>query len=228
MATAKYKSIKFGPGSYANKNGESEWFIEQRAPYSGIPGTVIWSVSTTYFTGDAVTYKGISYNAISGNIGQQPDITPFVWSQVDGKDGDVWIQVPVAGFPLGGSDVEMYMKANNAWQGIKGTPTYVSLLENPLPNAPVVAFEIPAGAFRYAKIEYTVSRNNNIARQRKGTFEILNDGSNLNYSNEFVELGNDVNTYFTLNCSAGKVRVLYTNDTEGTTVDIKYTVKGWA
>ena len=179
MAIAKYKSIKFGPGSYTNKNGESEWFIEQRAPV---------------------------------------DIT-------DGKDGDVWVQVPVAGFPAGGADVEMYIKSSNAWQGIKGTPVIVSLTDGQVASA--VALEIPAAAFRYAKVEYTVKRS--VGRKRKGTLEILNDGSSPNptYSHEYIELGSNVNVPFTVDYSGGKVRVLYTSTLEGIAIECKYTIKGW-
>jgi hypothetical protein len=236
MAHPKFRKIKFGPtvvnGSPLadDKNGESEWFIEQRAPYDGIPATVVWGVSTPYNVNDAVLYNGISYNALVNNIGITPGTDPLTWKQVDGKDGDVWIQVPFSGFPAGGTDVEMYMKANGSWQGLKGTPISVIIPENPLPNAPIVAFEIPAAAFRYAKIEYTVKRGNGDSRKRKGTFEILNDGSSPNpqYSHEFIEIGTDVNVFFTVDYSSGNVRILYTTIFDGTTIDVQYNVKGWA
>lgn len=229
MATPKYKNIKFGPGAFNEKNAESEWFIEQRAPYSGVPGTVAWDIITTYSSGDAILYQGISYNSLqAANTGNQPDISPLWWSPVDGKDGDVWMEIPAAAYPIGGGDVELYLKANNTWQGVKGTPVTVALVDGQL--TPAVAFEFPASTFRYAKVEYTIKRGSGHGRKRKGMFEILNDGTSPNpvYSHEYNEIGNDVNVPFIIDYSGGKVRVLYTSVLEGVVIECKYVVKGWA
>jgi len=228
MATTKYKGLKLGPGAINNKTDESEFFVSNRLPYNGTPGIAQYSSVATYGLGDAVLYQGVSYNSLqAGNTSNQPDTSPLWWSEVDGKDGDIWIKTPSAGFPTGGSDVEMYIKASNVWQGTKGTPFVVSLVDGQL--TPATALEYPSSAFRYAQIDYTVKRGTGDGRKRSGTLTVLHDGSSPTpvYSHEFNEIGIDINCPFTVSYSGGNVKILYTSVNEGVALELKYVIKGW-
>lgn len=228
MAVVKYSGIKLGPGALNSNNGTSEFFVAQRAPFNGIPGTVNWSSGTTYSINQAIVYDGVSYNSLqNGNLGNQPDISPLFWSPVDGYDGCVWIQVPVAGFPAGGSDVDILLKVSNIWVTISGNPVQIPLVDGQISTAD--ALTIPAGPFAYATIDYTVRRGGGHGRKREGTFKILNDGiSSVQYSHTFDEIGLDVNVPFTVSISGGLVHLEYTSANEGVPIEFSYTIKGWA
>jgi hypothetical protein len=227
MAIAKYSGLKLGPGQMNQRNFESEFFSETRAPNNGVPGTIDWVISNTYVIGNAVTYNGLSYNSlILGNIGNTPDVSPSSWSLVDGKDGDVWVQVPAAGFPVGGGDSEIWIKVNTIWRPLAWTnPTTVALTDGQLTSD--IALEYPVSVFPYCVMEYTIKRTTGLSRKRTGKMVILNDGSVVRFSHEFQELGFDVNVPFDLDIFAGKVRILYTSAAEGLSITMRYVIRGW-
>lgn len=228
MALPKYRGIKLGPGSFSDLTGECELFVEARSPNNGTPGTVEWDVGSTYNIGDAVVYEGLSYNSLVGsNLGNQPDTSPSEWKPVDGKDGDIFIQVPSAGFPAGGGDVDIFLKVDTVWRALAETsPPTVALVDGQLSEA--TAVELPAGIFPFAEISYTVKRGSGHSRKRKGVFTILNDGSTVEYSHEFDEIGADVNVPFSVDIAGGLIRLRYTSVLEGSAIELKYSVKGWA
>lgn len=227
MAIAKYSGLKLGPGQMNQKSFESEFFSEARAPQNGTPGTTAWVNVTVYTIGDPIIYNGLSYNSlILGNVGNQPDISPLAWYLVDGKDGDIWVQVPAAGFPSGGGDSEIWIKVATLWRPLAWTnPTTVSLVDGQLTDD--VALEFPAGVLPYCVLEYTVKRGAGLSRKRTGKMVILNDGSIANQTHEFQEIGFDVQVPFTVDLFAGKVRILYTSVAEGNAIELRYAIRGW-
>jgi len=227
MATPKFRNIKLGPGSSNENDFECKIFVESFSPRDGTPASVQWDISTSYSTGNAVLYEGQSYNSlVSSNTGNQPDVSPTEWTPVDGKDGDIWVQVPVGGFPAGGSDSELFLKVNKTWRAITGSnPLIVTLNDNQV--ASETAFEYPASIFPYAAVEYTIKRGAGNSRRRKGLLIILNDGSTVSYTHEFSEIGFDVQVPLTVDLSAGKVRVRYTSANEGTAIQMRYILRGW-
>jgi len=226
MAVTKQTSIKLGSGSLATKNGESQVFCEQRVPVNGIPTNTPWSSGSTYALAAPVRYGEFYYNSLqAGNLGQQPDITPLWWIKIDGKDGDMWIQTPVAGYPAGGSDVAFYLKMSDSWVNLAYTPLKVALTDGQLTSAS--AFEIPAAAFRYMVVDYTVRRGSSHGRKREGQLIILNNGSSTGHTHEFSEIGSDVFVPFTVDLSGSNVRLRYTSALEGVAIELAYLVKGW-
>jgi hypothetical protein len=229
MALPKYSGIKLGPGALNNQSYESQVYVEVGSPKNGTPGTVDWAIGNTYIVDAAVLYNGVSYNSLtSGNVGNQPDISPTFWSKVDGKDGDIWIQVPSAGFPSGGGDVELWLKANTVWRSVAETsPVTVSLVDGQLTDAS--ALEYPKSALPYALINYTVRRGSSHDRKRAGTLLILNDTSGVvTHTHTFDEIGSDVNVPFTVDLLGSKIRVRYTSAAESFPIEMRYSIKGWA
>jgi hypothetical protein len=228
MALPKYSGIKLGPGAMNNQSFESQIYVEVGSPKNGTPGTTDWDAGTSYLVGAAVLYNGTSYNALTANIGQQPDISPSDWVEVDGKDGDIWIQVPSAGFPSGGGDVEIWLKVNTVWVAVAETsPITVALNDNQV--ALDSALEYPKSALPFALVTYTVRRGVGHARKRAGRLLILNDTSGtVVHSHEFDEIGSDVNVPFTVDELGSKIRVRYTSANEGLAIEMRYSIKGWA
>lgn len=227
MANTKLSGLKLGPGATTNKNGEAEFFCEQRTPYNGTPGTANWSSGTSYSLGQAIVYGGVSYNSLqNSNLGNQPDTSPLFWSQVDGKDGDIWFQTPAAGFPAGGTDCDVFQKSGNIWASLRGKEIQIALVDGQLVTADAIS--IPAGIFNYANVEYTVRRGGGHGRKRQGSMKILNDGSSVQYSHDFNEIGSDVNVPFTVSVSGGFVHFEYTSANEGVPIMFGYVLKGWS
>lgn len=226
MAVTKQSSIKLGQGSLTTKNGESQIFCEQRAPVNGVPSESAWSVGTTYSLADPVRYGEFYYNSLqAGNLGNQPDISPLWWIQIDGKDGDMWIQVPAAGYPTGGSDVSFYQKKSNSWLNLAFSPLKISLVDGQLTSE--TAFQVLGSAFRYLEIDYTIRRGSGHGRKRAGKIVVLNDGSNVTHDHSFTEIGSDVNVPFDVDISGGNVRLRYTSVLEGSAIELAYYLKGW-
>lgn len=226
MAVTKQSSIKLGQGALTTKNGESQIFCEQRAPIDGIPSESAWSVGTSYSLGAAVRYGEYYYNSLqAGNLGNQPDTSPLWWIQIDGKDGDMWIQTPVAGYPAGGSDVSFFQKKNNAWTSLAYNPLKISLVDGQI--APATAFQVVGSAFRFLQIDYTVRRGSGHGRKRAGKITVLNDGSNVIHDHSYNEIGSDVNVPFDVDISGGYVRLRYTSALEGSAIELAYYLKGW-
>jgi len=69
---------------------------------AGTNGTSItwlgpWSKTNTYAVNDVVSYNGSSYISLSGNTGQEPDISPGSWNLVAsvGAQGSAGVQGPI-------------------------------------------------------------------------------------------------------------------------------------
>lgn len=227
MALPKYSGLKLGSGAFNEKSLESQVYIEPAEPKNGAVGVVLWNIGTSYNTGDPVIYDNIGYNSLTSlNVGNQPDTSPSDWAEVDGKDGDIWIQVPAAGYPAGGGDTEIYIKNNTLWRPLSGAnPAKVFLNDGQILED--TAIEIPAGVFPYCELIYTVKRGAGDNIKRAGKFIILNDGGLVTYSHEFNEIGVDVQVPFLVDLSTGKVRLRYTSALQGNTIELRYNIKGW-
>ena len=227
MATPKYRDIKLGPGNFNNQDLESHIYVEAFTPRDGTPGTVNWGATTTYALNEPVLFEGQSYNSlINSNIGNQPDISPAEWGPVDGKDGDVWIQVPAAGFPTGGDDSEIYLKVNKIWRPLSfSNPITKNLVDGQLTTE--VAAEYPATLFPYAVLEYTVRRGSGHNRKRSGLMIILSDSATVSYTHETNDIGADVNCPFSVSVSAGVVSLNYTSTLEAIPIELRYILRGW-
>ena len=227
MAIVKINGLKLGTGDINEKDFESEVFSIDRAPLDGTPATLEWSNGTTYNIGEAALFDEISYNSTTNsNTDNQPDLSPLDWVQVDGKDGDIWIQTPSAGFPAGGGDTEIYLKNLTVWRPLSGAnPKTLALVDGQLTEE--TAFEFPAGFLPYAAIEYTVRRGSGHGRKRKGLFQILNANADPEFTHEFLEIGSDINVHFTINYSGGKIRLRYTSVAESSPIELRFSLKGW-
>jgi len=227
MAIAKVSGLKIGPDNINSKNLECEVFSFDRKPKDGTPATLEWASGTTYNTGDAVLFEEISYNSLTNsNNGNQPDTSPLNWVVVDGKDGDLWIQVPAGGFPAGGGDTEIYIKNFTVWRPLSGSnPKTISLVDGQTTEA--TAFEFPSGFLPYATIEYTVRRGSGHGRKRKGVFNILNANADPEFTHELLEIGSDINVPFSVDYSGGKIRLRYTSVLESSAIELRFLLKGW-
>ena len=227
MARPKYRDIKLGPGNISDQDFECYIYVEPSAPKDGTPGTLVWGATTTYNLNEAVTYNGQSYNSlVNSNLGNQPDTSPSEWKEVDGKDGDIWVQVPAGGFPAGGGDCEIWLKVDKIWRPLSfSNPVTEALTDGQLTDA--VAAQYPASLFPYAVFEYTVRRGSGQNRKRSGLMIILSDGATVNHTHEFSELGSDVNCPFDVSVSAGVVNVTYTSTLEAIPIELRYILRGW-
>jgi hypothetical protein len=229
MALPKYSGIKLGPGAINNQSYESQIYVEVGSPKNGEAATVAYDSGTTYSVDAPVLYNGVSYNSLqAGNLNNQPDISPLFWVEVDGKDGDIWIQVPSAGFPSGGGDTEIWLKTNKVWVAVAETsPVTVSLVDGQLTDTS--ALEYPKTTLPFALITYTVRRGSSHDRKRAGTLLILNDTSGVvTHTHTFDEIGSDVNVPFTVDLLGSRIRVRYTSAAEGFPIEMRYSIKGWA
>ena len=227
MAIPKYRGLKLGPGALNEIDGESRFYVEPAYPENGTAATLLWDNGTPYNIGDAVVFEGEFYNSITGsNSGNQPDTSPLDWKYVDGKDGDIWLQTPVGGQPGGGPDAEIYVKVNSIWRPLsQSNPLTIPLIDGQL--TPEIAVEYPADVFRYAVIDYTLKRGVGNSRKRKGTLIVLNDGSVIDHTHEYHEIGFEVQVDFTLDVSAGIAELKYTSASEGNPIELRYIIRGW-
>lgn len=160
-------------------------------------------------TGESQIYAGIT-DPVDGPAAPYPV----------GKDGDIYLKVA-------GSSSTVFVKAGDVWRSVLPQPTTVALTDGQL--VPAVAFQYPAGTYTYAEVSYTVRRGSGQGRKRSGVITILNDTvSNVDWSEESSETGVDVNVEFTYQISGGNVQILYTSAAEGVTIELKYSIKGWA
>lgn len=227
MSTSKLSRLKLGPGFINDKNFESEIFAESRAPLDGTAASAEWNVGTLYSIGDPVIHEEVTYNALQSNIGKTPGAvgSELDWAIVDGKDGDIWIQVPTAGFPAGGTDSEVYIKVGSVWRPMSDSnPKTVALINGTVSEE--TAFKYKAAALPYAVVSYTVRRGTGHGEKRQGLMIILNSGAVFNYTHEFTEIGSDVNVPFSVDYDSGDIRLRYTS-VAGSAIELRYIIKGW-
>lgn len=234
MATQKLSGIRLGAGNLAQKNGEAEVIVNTRLPYSGrLDGIAEWVNSTPYSYDQPVTYKGIQYKSTipgsSSNTGNVPTVSG--WTQVDGKDGDIWVQVPPgATYSTSSGSVGIFQKINGVWSALSASSALGVKLSN---NSTGVCLTFVGLSFPYAEIRYTLRRQiypevtPNYAQSRQGVFIVQNDGSNITHSHEYQDFGNDVGCTLTPSLNSSNVIFTYVSDDQGKPLEFKFSISGW-
>jgi hypothetical protein len=98
-----------------------------------------------------------------------------------------------------------------------------SITINDNQTTPDTAFQYSATNFRYAIVEYSITRDGNF---RVGRLLIANDGAVTADSDDFVET-NPTGVLFSSTISAGQVLVQYTSTNTGFTGTLKYSIRRW-
>lgn len=215
MAIQKQEVVGLGP-SGLNDNSATSFIFSSFGPIGA------WDVSTAYAQNQCVEYNGNVYRSnVATNTGNQPDITPISWTQIyrGVKDGDICI--------VNLTNAADYRQRNNGiWVSLANVPNSITLVDGQLVSA--VAFQYLGSSFPFAKVEYTLRRSAGTGIQRKGVFELLNDGtSSVQYSHQFEELGPDVGCDITIGMSGGNVQLSYTSSNQGLPLTLLYTIRGW-
>lgn len=234
MAIQKFQGLRIGNGDLLSKNIESEIFVSNLEPNSGTVSNSPWNSSTSYSLGQNVTYLGRYWTSLTaGNLGNQPDTSPANWEEVHGKDGDIWIKVPADGFPTGGPDAQLYIKASSEWVPLSDTNPFTAYL-NDNQVAADTAFEYPLSLFPYAEITYTIRRDTipalvpSYGKYKQGKYKVLYNGVDVDWTHEFSEVGNDVGVSISFDVNSGKVRARYTSSSQSQDIELRYIIRGWA
>lgn len=233
MALQKFSSLKLGKGPLVQLFAESQIFVEQRAPQSGsIQGITDWNIATPYSYQQPVRYQGSYYrsNIIGTNLGNTPTVTG--WDLVDGKDGDVWIQVPNGTiYSNNSAAVGLFQKVNGTWVPLSASTAFAVKL---LDGTSGTAFTYGALLLPYANFTYTIRRQAypetipNYSQVKQGSLIVQNDGTNIIYSHEYQELGNDVACILTPVISGVNVQIQYAATTQGQDIEFRFNLSGWA
>lgn len=180
-----------------------------------------WSGSTTYTSSQMVEYSSTIWRCITGNFNSIPSTTNSNWELVykNVKDGDVC-------FVISGITSNITQRINGEWKSYKDVSIKLTLSDGQL--SPATAFSFVGNLLKVATFDYSIKRGFSENRKRKGVMTVLNNGTDaLNYDHEFVELGDDVNTWITPIISAGTVQFQYTSGSEGEPITLEYILKGW-
>jgi len=235
LATQKITQLRLGAGNLNQFYGETAFLVGQRAPLSGsIQGITDWNSATPYSFNQPVTYLGVQYKStipgIATNLNNIPTVTG--WVQVDGKDGDLWIQVPPGtNYTFNSSLVGLFQKSNGLWLPMGDSATFAYKI---LDNTSGTVFTYPALLLPYANFVYTLRRQTypevtpNYSQEKQGTYIIQNDGSNLSYTHQFQEIGNDVGCTITPTLSGANVNMNYVASNQGQDLEFQFNLSGWA
>jgi len=234
MAKQKFQGLRLGDGSLLDRDIESEVFVANFAPTGGTVSDSIWNSVTSYAINQNVTFQNRYWKSlVAANLGNQPDTSPTEWEEIHGKDGDVWIQTPAAGFPDGGTDVQMYLKTNSYWVPISPANPFTAYL-NDNQAAAATAFSYPLSLFPMVELTYTIRRDvipaisPSYGKYRQGTYRILYNGVDLDWTHEFSEVGNDIGVSLTFDVNSGNVRVRYTSTSQAQGIEMRYVIRGWS
>lgn len=180
-----------------------------------------WSAATTYAQYNIVEHSGKVYRSkVASNLANDPTSSPSQWETLysNVKDGDIC-------FVISGADSTILQRANGTWKAYRHPAIHLSLTEGAYQSS---ALTFIGGSYHFAKMEYTIKRGSGEGRKRVGTLDILNDGtSDISYSHEFTEIGDDVNVWLTPTISAGIVDIKYDSAFEGNDIFMEYKLLGW-
>lgn len=158
--------------------------------------------------------KGTIKDTVIQSVWKAEDQDP---ASSDGNNSDIWITVS-------GARSNIFQKINGYWISLAEKPVITNLLDN---QTNAVAVELPLSVFRNAEINYVIKRGGN-NRKIKGTLQIVHDGSNIQYSDEFIEIGlSDVGVDLSVDISGAFLRILYTSTNESIAPVLEWYVKGW-
>jgi len=201
-----------------------------RAPYNGAFTTTLWANTMFYAINTPILMNGQSYVCVQAHISSSgvndPESNTYssgigtFWRLVDGKDGDLWIAVT-------GSTSDLYVKAGDVWSNTAGSLLATTLVD----NGTGIALSYDAAVLSSAEIKYSITRGLNI---RSGVLKVVNNGTvgvtgaSLSEVN-IVELGaGDVGVTFGAQVNgSGRVEITYVTDSQGSSANLKYQIKGW-
>jgi hypothetical protein len=218
MAKQKIDLLILGKGAINANTTSSQQFT------STVPMDT-WSASTSYPVDGAVEYSGRYYRSLqTGNLNNQPDVSPTYWEvlSVEVRDGDV--VTIVAGIL---SDI--MVRNNGRWVSLLNVPVTVALADN---TAAQLVVQVPLTIARGATIEYSVVRGLN---ERRGTLRYQSDGTvgttgaALSDTNNVDVGAGDVGVTFDALVDGGgtNVQLIADTDSQGSSAVVKYTLRGW-
>jgi hypothetical protein len=219
MALNKFDVLGLGRGTLSDNANTAILFTSNNLVNN-------WDTGATYAQYNVVEYSGRIYRSkINSNLAFQPDINPNSWETlyVGPKDGDV-------NFVVNGGNSTILQRLGGIWSSLAAQEVSLSL-SLPLVDGQVAAttaFLFLGSANAFANVRYTVRRGTGYGRERRGTFNILNDTiSNIAYDHEFSEIGADVNVPLSWDIVGGNVRLRYTSAAESVPIQLTYMLEGW-
>ena len=134
---------------------------------------------------------------------------------VDGSDGDVYIQIA-------GANSNLYIKRNGTWVGLVNVAISATLPDN---TSNFVWLSLPASLARFIKFNYGVIR---AAGQREGELSATNDLTDAAVSEFGISLlGTDVGVTFDAQINGANVELLATTDNQGVSAQLRYLIRSW-
>jgi hypothetical protein len=214
MSVQKVDSLIIGKGAI-NSNAQSAQI------FASTLAVGVYSASTSYVDQACVEYSGAIYRSIGGsNLGNTPSSSPTVWEVIIKtiQDGD-------ACFVVNSGNSDLQIRLNGVWSSFGGKPYSLSLNDNQ--TSPIAAFSYPGSAMPYAILEVRVRRNNGFSSAKVYTYNVVTDGSNVQYSSSGVDLGVDTGVTFTVAIVTGQVQFQYTSTNLGQSIQLDYSIKGF-
>lgn len=92
-------------------------------------------------------------------------------------------------------------------------------------GSPTLVFQYSATTYPFVIIEFSLQRNTEF---QVGRMLIVNDGTNVSFSVDFVNAVADPDITFSVDISAGNVRLSYTSTSTGFNATMKYSFRRWA
>jgi hypothetical protein len=213
MAIQKHNLIHIGFGQIKTTDGTARIFsANNRCDF--------YDSGFSYSIGNVVESGSNIYRSlVNANEGNDPANPAFWQVELIGvRDGDIAIAV------ISGQS-DMIQRNGSAWISLAGQPAYTALNDNQ--SSALEAFSYSATGMRKATIKYTIRRGAYHGKKRSGVYEVMNDGVNVEYSNEFNEIGDDVGVTFSFGISAGNVVVSYTSANQSQAIELAYVINGW-
>ena len=211
MSIIKSDVLSLGPGA-----------LDSSLPVkisSGSSVPEIWDAAKAYLAYNLVEQVGDLYRArINTTAGDNPLSTPLKWEKMyeSVADGDVVI--------LTNGAIDMLQRIGGVWVSMVGRPVSKSLVDGQLTFADAVL--APLSTFRVLKVIATFKRGTGGSRMRRSEFVVLSDGTNVETSETFAEIGSDVNVTTQVVVSGGQVRLQYTSVNEGVALSVDYSFQG--
>lgn len=235
MAIQKISGFRLGEGSLTQKHHETEIKVQTRPPSNGsIDNISVWSSIVSYSFEQPVTYENKQYRStVPGSMSNLNNIpTVSGWEEVDGKDGDIWVQVPDQNvYSTTSSSVGMFLKVGGVWTSLGASSGIGVKLLN---NYSEICLKFNALSLPYAEITYTNRRQNepeispNYSQSRQGKFIIQNNGATLSYTHEYQDFGNDIGCSLIPSISGTEVVLTYTSTDQSKPLEFKFSLNGWA
>jgi hypothetical protein len=182
----------------------------------------LWSSGTTYAQYNVVEYSGRVYRSkVVSNTANQPDISPNQWETlyIGVKDGDI-------AYVVNGANSSVLQRQAGLWRDLAGQPATVALIDGQA--SPAVAITFLGSDHSWAQVRYTIRRGSSFGRERRGTYNVLNDNiSVVEYDHEYNEIGLDVGVTASWQMVSGNVQLVYTSISEGNPIELRFTIQGW-